>query len=663
MASQQSWWERTRTGGKVGFDKIYNLVDKLGAPVNKLTNKIGSEAFWPTTLDKESDKAARILRSFCKDGFYQEEKMKTAEGPTAKQRVLKKIPSEVIRNAKGLAIFTTMRTGLWVSGAGGSGVLVARTADGSWSPPSGILLHTAGLGFLVGVDIYDCVVVINTQKALDAFSKIRCTLGGEISAVAGPVGAGGVLETELHKRQAPVFTYMKSRGFYAGIQFDGTVIIERGDENERFYGQRLKVEEILAGKVRHPPYEVRQLLETIKAAQGDRDVDESILPSEPPPGDFEIEDSTHIFGVPDKEDPDPYGVRALEKEGMSIREAGTHKRASWEQFAFQPAPSSPIYSTFSARTSVDRDGSKTRTSTRSSWNTTAQLSNSDTIATGASSLDQKRPTPARVMTDMSTQTEPAEEHDSGRSSARSSVLSKHQSLMNGIPEDSTSMKSPRPTSLRKTSSHSSGRQSHSRDGSRSESPVQNRIQKPGLPKRDLKVENQEADDSLDASGDDTAEDTDLDIAIDEPVVHQVQKATAPQFISRARLVEVPKRVAPKLPPRNPNRRGPIVVNADPDAESGAEHESEQGSPSQSPTFSVKTATSSSKDQLAEKFEEANMSPGETPDETPDETDMRNPWGSIIAKHNGSQDSLHQEMPGAFHSLPPTPDERNEAIKI
>jgi hypothetical protein len=60
-----SLWEKVKSGGKVGFDKAYGVVDKLGAPVNKLSNKIGSEAFWPTTLDKESDKAARILKSFC----------------------------------------------------------------------------------------------------------------------------------------------------------------------------------------------------------------------------------------------------------------------------------------------------------------------------------------------------------------------------------------------------------------------------------------------------------------------------------------------------------------------------------------------------------------------------------------------------------------------
>lgn len=52
---------------------------------------------WPTTLDKESDKAARILRSFCKDGFYQEEDRSSTDGPNAKskQRVVKKIPPEV----------------------------------------------------------------------------------------------------------------------------------------------------------------------------------------------------------------------------------------------------------------------------------------------------------------------------------------------------------------------------------------------------------------------------------------------------------------------------------------------------------------------------------------------------------------------------------------
>lgn len=369
----QTTWEKTKRYSKKGFDKAWNTVDKLGGPVNRLSYRLGAEAFWPMTLDKESDKAARILRSFCKDGFYAPESPGTDERgkinrPKGKQRVIQKIPQQVIRNAKGLAIFTTMRTGLWMSGSGGSGVLLARIPEtGEWSPPSGLMLHTAGIGFLAGVDIYDCVMVINTFEALEAFKTLRVTIGGELSAAAGPVGVGGVLESEVHKRQAPIWNYMKSKGLYAGVAIDGTILIERTDENERFYGERISVSDILAGKLRHPPDSINTLLQTLKAAQGDVDVDHSLIP--PPgetPGDWELvhDDNPAAFGVPAADDPDPYGVKALEAEGLFIREAGSKVRPNHEIFEFRPNPASPVYATFSRRS---HDSSP-----RSSWRASVQ---------------------------------------------------------------------------------------------------------------------------------------------------------------------------------------------------------------------------------------------------------------------------------------------------
>ncbi|KAK4986699.1 hypothetical protein LTR50_005144 [Elasticomyces elasticus] len=603
-------WERARWGGKAGFDKVYGLVDKLGAPVNKLSNKLGSEAFWPTTLDVESDKAARILRSFCKDGFYQEETQQPISGPRAKQKVLKKIPAEVIRNAKGLAIFTTMRTGLWVSGAGGSGILVGRTLDGSWSPPSGIMLHTAGLGFLVGVDIYDCVVVINTQNALDAFSKLRCTLGGEISAVAGPVGAGGILETEIHRRQAPVFTYLKSRGFYAGIQIDGTVVIERTDENERFYGQKISVGEIMAGKVRHAPYETKKLLETIKAAQGDQDVDETMLPSEPPPSDYEIVEDGHAFGVPDKEDPDPYGVLALEKEGMGIREAGTHKRASWEDFTFHPAPSSPIYSTYSKRLSQDRDSRSTHSvSRRSSWRTSTQSYLDKTVTTA----------------DMSTQTDiepsgpPSPDKGSARSSRRESFGAARHGSMDEIPEHEV-LPSPQ---IKAYSNGQADQHKHTPSPS---------------PHRE-------------AHG---VDDDEEEAVIEEPVVHSVQtiqKASAPKVISAAsaRLVTVPKRVTPRLPPRNPNRsRGPLVINADQNGSSDADSTKSPVSPTEqadSGTLSSVSPTEA-RNPLDRHFSDVSLDDEEETSARWEKL-MPNPNTTAQAAEGRKNSSDSMEMPGAF----------------
>jgi lipid-binding SYLF domain-containing protein len=296
MTQQWSIWQRVKTGSKSGFDKFSTAVNP---PVNRSTQRLASEAFWPTTLDKESDKAARILKSFCRDGFYVEEDVSSPDALKRKQKVVQKIPANVIQQAKGLAIFTTMRTGLWVGGAGGSGILVAKKSDGSWSPPSAVMLHTSGLGFLVGVDLYDGVIVINTDQALDAFTKVRCTLGGDISAIAGPLGVGAVVDSEVNTQQAPIYTYLKSRGFYAAVQIDGTIVVERFDENEKFYGQKLSASEILAGKVQDPPLEVKRLMQTIKAAQGDTDFDQSALPTEPPPGDFEIERSVNLSVVPE----------------------------------------------------------------------------------------------------------------------------------------------------------------------------------------------------------------------------------------------------------------------------------------------------------------------------------------------------------------------------
>jgi lipid-binding SYLF domain-containing protein len=94
---------------------------------NKLANKLGAEAFWPMSLDKESEKAAAILRTFTRDGFQ----VKAIDRDGNHTKSLVKIPPNVLQEAKGLAIFTVFRTGLHISGAGGSGILIARQPDGS----------------------------------------------------------------------------------------------------------------------------------------------------------------------------------------------------------------------------------------------------------------------------------------------------------------------------------------------------------------------------------------------------------------------------------------------------------------------------------------------------------------------------------------------------
>ena len=92
---------------------------------------------------------------------------------------------------------------------------------------------TADNQFLIGLDVYDCVLVINSQAALDSFSTHKATLGAEIGVAAGPYGAGAAVEAGLEK--APVFSYVRSRGLYAGVELVGQVFVERFDENAAMY--------------------------------------------------------------------------------------------------------------------------------------------------------------------------------------------------------------------------------------------------------------------------------------------------------------------------------------------------------------------------------------------------------------------------------------------
>ncbi|PSK51801.1 SH3 domain-containing protein [Elsinoe australis] len=669
MAAQQStFWEKTKTGGKAGFNTLYSWVDKLGPPVNRLSNKLGSEAFWPTTTDKECDKAARILKSFCKDGFYTEEDRPSTDGPKAKQKVLQKIPAEVIQRAQGLAIFTTMRTGLWIGGSGGSGVLIARKADGSWSSPSGIQVQTLGLGFLVGVDIYDCVLVINTQKALEAFTRVRATLGGDLSVSAGPFGMGGMVETEIHKRQAPIYNYIKSRGFYAGVQIDGTLVIERTDENERFYGQKITAQDILQGKYRHPAGECRALYETLKAAEGAKH-DITLLPSEAPPSDFEIVQEGHVFGVPAKDDPDPYGVLQLEKEGMVIKEAGTQKRASWEQFTFSPAITSPVFDTFERNS--NRDSRSPAISRRGSWMTNTHSQASTVVTnTGGERRSSKDSIKSPVsMTDMSTQTDdlPPPPPSPGRHSFRNSAINSQRPSMDHIPENDVAPSSP---SL------------HSRSGSwvgRKRS-VQSSLSQPSTPPTRTSVSEDEpqtdgaasASEGNDADAEDTTDDLDDEepIVVEEPVVHTIHTAAAPKVIQKARMVTVPKRgPPPSLPPRNPNRSsGPYVINGDrpssrasntsaisPSATDAVSPLQQRDNPYTAGPESVYAYLNGGDRAVTSPVQSPGITPGLTPGLSPGE--KRDPWSGILAQHgsvNSSQQSL--EVPGAFQSFPTTPAE-------
>jgi lipid-binding SYLF domain-containing protein len=160
------------------------------------------------------------------------------------------IPRSVMRNAKGLAILTVVKVGLGLSGKGGQGVVVARTGDG-WSGPSFVGTGGAGWGPQIGAQISEFVFVLNTNRAVRAFARDgNVTIGGEVSAAAGPVGRD--LQAGLTPTAA-IYTYSRSKGLFAGASLEGAIIATQKTGNARYYGRPVSARQILSGDVAPPP--------------------------------------------------------------------------------------------------------------------------------------------------------------------------------------------------------------------------------------------------------------------------------------------------------------------------------------------------------------------------------------------------------------------------
>lgn len=217
------------------------ISDKIGPYANNWTEKVGGERWWPTSHDfaAEIAKCTRILRAFTVDGVEQKagksgsvEEPKT--GLKTQGKVFMKIPAAVLRDAKAVCVYSSMRSGIApLGGAGGSGVIVARLPDGSWSAPSCIAPATITGGLMLGVDIFEAVLVVNTDEALQTFYSHKITLGGQLAVTAGPYGAGALADAGTDRK--PVLSYMRSRGAYIGAEAVASVYLCRFDENEREY--------------------------------------------------------------------------------------------------------------------------------------------------------------------------------------------------------------------------------------------------------------------------------------------------------------------------------------------------------------------------------------------------------------------------------------------
>jgi SH3 domain-containing YSC84-like protein 1 len=146
--------------------------------------------------------------------------------------------------ARGLFIVPKLgRGGFIVGGSGGRGLLLGRDSQtGRWSEPAFYTMGSASIGLQIGGDLSQVILVIMGNKGLDAMLSTKAQLGADMSVAAGPVGTGTKAAT------TDVLAFSRSKGAFAGLTVEGSIIEPDDTRNAAYYGKAVSPLDIL---VRH----------------------------------------------------------------------------------------------------------------------------------------------------------------------------------------------------------------------------------------------------------------------------------------------------------------------------------------------------------------------------------------------------------------------------
>ena len=175
------------------------------------------------------------------------------------------VPPALLSRAYAVAVIPgVIKGGFILGGSFGRGIVVARRADGQWSNPAFIQLAGGSLGFQAGVQSTDLVLVFKTQRALDGLSNGKITLGGDASIAAGPVGRQASASTDL-EMQTEIYSYARTRGFFAGVALDGSVLSMDREANGEYYQGEKSASKILTDTSIPAPVSGRRFIDTLAA--------------------------------------------------------------------------------------------------------------------------------------------------------------------------------------------------------------------------------------------------------------------------------------------------------------------------------------------------------------------------------------------------------------
>src|SRR6202050_663941 len=167
------------------------------------------------------------------------------------------IPQPLLDKAECIIVFPSVRKAAFVVGGSyGRGAMVCRTGKdfrGSWGSPAMYALEGGSVGFQIGGEATDLVLLVMNDRGASSILSSKVKLGGDASIAAGPVGRDATADTDAFMR-AEILSYSRSRGLFAGVSLEGSTLRPDNDATADVYGRKLTAKEIIfGGAVGVPP--------------------------------------------------------------------------------------------------------------------------------------------------------------------------------------------------------------------------------------------------------------------------------------------------------------------------------------------------------------------------------------------------------------------------
>ena len=167
------------------------------------------------------------------------------------------IPQDLLDKAECVVILPSVKKGAFgVGGSYGRGVMICRSGahyTGPWGPPALYALEGVSIGFQLGGQATDFVLLVMNPGGARSLLSSKVKLGADASAAAGPKGRTAEGATDV-VMQAEILSYSRNRGLFAGVSLEGSTLRSDGNANEKLYGKKLDAKEIIVEhKVAVPP--------------------------------------------------------------------------------------------------------------------------------------------------------------------------------------------------------------------------------------------------------------------------------------------------------------------------------------------------------------------------------------------------------------------------